>query len=145
MLRRLQRIFDSTDEDHSGTITMQEFEDHLKDDRVAASFTSIGLEVNEARGLFRLLDMDHSGAISIDEFVFGCMRLKGNAKSVDLVTLMYENKRMAERWGEIYDYMQANLDTLKEFESYVVSCLDYIVSTSGSLPKCVTPQISSRG
>lgn len=46
-------------------------------------------------GIFQLLD-DGSGIVSIDEFVMGFLRLKGNAKAVDLVTLMYENRKMSK-------------------------------------------------
>merc|ERR1711972_1169926 len=50
-------------------------------------------ELHEARGLYGLLDVSGQGSVSIDELVVGFMRFKGGAKSIDLATLMTENKR----------------------------------------------------
>jgi len=47
------------------------------------------IDVTEAHELFMLLDSGNTGMISIDDFVFGCMRLKGHAKGMDIV-LLYE-------------------------------------------------------
>merc|ERR1711937_184734 len=69
-----------------------------------AHLRAIGLEVNEALGLFKLLDVDETNEVSIQEFVVGCMRLKGGAKSIDLATLMYENKRTMERFKTFEDF-----------------------------------------
>lgn len=93
---QLKRVFEEADLDRSGTLTVDEFEQHLQDSKVKAHFSSLGLHVDEARGLFRLLDMDRSNEIGIEEFLFGCMRLKGTASGIDLATMMYENKRLVE-------------------------------------------------
>merc|ERR1712032_1515137 len=91
----MRQLFEDADMDDNGTINEEEFNSHLEDVRIRAHLRSVGLEVDEARGLFKLLDIDRSGEIGIDEFVFGCLRLKGGAKAIDLATLMYENKRLA--------------------------------------------------
>ena len=58
---------------------------------VTALLASVGMSVPKVSGLFKLMDLDNSGEVSVDEFLLQCMRLKGNAKSVDLMSLMYEN------------------------------------------------------
>jgi hypothetical protein len=93
-LNQLKDIFHECDTDASGSLTMEEFEHHLEDKTVRANLAVLGLETDEAIGVFRLLDIDNSGSVTIDEFLMGCMRFKGNARSIDLATLMYENKRM---------------------------------------------------
>merc|ERR1712023_172002 len=57
-----------------------------------------GIDVAEAKGIFNLLDLDKSGSVTIEEFVFGLMRIKGAAKAVDTATLIYENKRFYQLW-----------------------------------------------
>jgi len=108
---QLKTIFEDADTDGSGTITIEEFECHLRDRRVRAHLASLGLEVDKAQGLFRLLDMDDSGSIGLEEFVIGCMRLKGGAKSIDLVTLMYENKRLLAQFRALIDTIKGQLPT----------------------------------
>lgn len=93
-VNRLRKIFEETDTDHSGQVSFEEFETHLRNEEVAAYLQSMGLHTTEARGLFQLLDADSSGSVGIEELVSGCMRLKGHARSVDVATLIYENKRM---------------------------------------------------
>lgn len=111
-LAKLKQAFLEADNDGSMTITLVEFQDHLKDQHVRAHLASIGLEIHEAMGLFKLLDIDGSGAVGIEEFVIGCMRLKGSAKSIDLATLMYENKRMLEQASHFHQYCEAQFDAI---------------------------------
>jgi len=96
-LRQLTKIFQDADTDESGTLCLLELENHFQAPRVAAHLASMGLAVSEARAMFTLLDGDSSGNVGIEEFVFGCLRMKGNARSIDLQTLMYENKKMIHK------------------------------------------------
>jgi len=106
---RLKAIFEEADTDGSGAITFDEFERHLSDRRVRAHLASLGIEVDKAEGLFRLLDMDDSNSIGLQEFVIGCLRLKGGAKAIDLVTLMYENKRLLGQFRALFDTLKRQL------------------------------------
>merc|ERR1740129_643443 len=105
----LRQIFNQCDADGSGFLTLQEFDSHICDDYVQAQFAAIGISVDEAWGCFRLLDTDDSGIISVQEFVTGCMRLKGSASSVDVATLLYENKRMARVIARFAQQTEASL------------------------------------
>jgi len=109
-LSEMQRLFEAADVDRSGTITVEEFEQHLQEGGVRAHLSAIGIEVGEAKGLFKLLDLDKSGEVTIEEFVYGCMRLKGGAKSIDLANLMYENKRMAQQWQRFFAYCRGEFE-----------------------------------
>ena len=109
----LKDHFFESDINGDGTITIEEFQTHLKDPKVRAHLASVGLAVHEALGLFKLLDVDHSGGIAIEEFVVGCMRLKGGAKSIDLATLMYENKRMVERFTSFDQNTRENFSLVR--------------------------------
>merc|ERR1711988_345569 len=62
--------------------------------------SSLNIEIREAKSIFNLLDLDKSGEVTIEEFIFGLMRLKGNAKAIDTHTLLYENKRMVMVWKD---------------------------------------------
>merc|ERR1719240_1596619 len=59
--------------------------------------TSLGIHPTEAHGLFKLLDGDQSGVVSIEEFLSGCLRLKGTAKAVDMITLLFENAKLSRK------------------------------------------------
>ena len=90
----LRMLFHKVDSDGSGFITSDEFTRLMEDEEIFSLLSHLGLKPSEASGLFKLLDDDHSGRVGIDEFVNGCVRLKGGAKAVDMVTLMFEHKKM---------------------------------------------------
>lgn len=46
-----------------------------------------GIDIAETYELFLLLDHNDSGTIGLDDFVYGCQRLKGAAKGFDIVLL----------------------------------------------------------
>lgn len=105
-VNEVRDMFREADTDGSGMMSWEEFEEHMQDARVQAYFKVLELDVSEAHGLFKLLDMDNGGYISCDEFVMGCLRLKGQAKNVDVATLIYENKRMALKWSTFSSYVE---------------------------------------
>merc|ERR1712079_308614 len=68
----------------------------------------------DARSMFMLLDRDRSGAITVDEFVEGCLRLKGEAKSFDIYCLMYESQRHITKTTTIMERMEEQVTELKD-------------------------------
>merc|ERR1711933_639030 len=88
--------FDELDEDCNGEISWHEFEKHLETEEVVGDLSALEINVSRARALFKLLDVNASGTISVDEFVMGCLRLKGGAKTLDVGTLMYETRALKQ-------------------------------------------------
>merc|ERR1712032_240522 len=78
----------------SGTLSWEKFQRHLRNPEVMAYFASLDLDVSNAHRLFRLLDTNNNNEVGVREFLDGCMRLKGEAKSIDVNMLVYEIKRL---------------------------------------------------
>jgi len=72
----------------SGGISVTDFECKMELESMRLYFETLHLPVGNVRTLFRLLDDDGSGLISIDEFVTGCLNLRGPAKSVDVAEII---------------------------------------------------------
>jgi len=104
-IRELQGIFRQADADGSGSLTWEEFEEHLFDDRLLTYLETLDLDLSDAHSLFNILDQDRKGEVSIDDFVWGCMRLKGTAKSMDLCTLLYEHRQQSQALRGYFDTM----------------------------------------
>eukprot|EP00930_Biecheleria_cincta_P096756 TRINITY_DN88550_c0_g1_i1.p1 TRINITY_DN88550_c0_g1~~TRINITY_DN88550_c0_g1_i1.p1 ORF type:complete len:609 (-),score=80.78 TRINITY_DN88550_c0_g1_i1:194-2020(-) len=96
-LAMLQSIFQTIERNGHGFITLLEFEQRFEDDAVRAFFQSLDLEPQDAWTLFKLLDTEGTGDVDAAEFVEGCMRLKGPAKSIDIAGLMHECKLIQRR------------------------------------------------
>eukprot|EP00927_Polykrikos_kofoidii_P007571 TRINITY_DN13116_c0_g1_i4.p2 TRINITY_DN13116_c0_g1~~TRINITY_DN13116_c0_g1_i4.p2 ORF type:complete len:162 (+),score=22.84 TRINITY_DN13116_c0_g1_i4:364-849(+) len=84
---KTKQLFGITREDGDIEISWDEFEELLDSPEISTFFKQCDFDRRAAHGLFRLLDADQSGTLSVDEFVMGCMRLRGEARSVDLVLL----------------------------------------------------------
>lgn len=93
LLNQMEALFREVDKDGSGDITWQEFQDVLHDHRVQSYFAVLKIDLDQAEGLFQLLDLDGSGSVSIQEFILSCMRIKGAARSIDVATVIHENKK----------------------------------------------------
>jgi len=109
LTRSIQLIFKEMDVDGSNTITKQELAQSLKDEHILAYFNSLELDPTDVQTLFTLLDTDDSGSINMDEFWLGVMRLKGEARSLDVAKLQYEAEWLIHSMHD----MRRRMDDLK--------------------------------
>ncbi|CAE8643029.1 unnamed protein product, partial [Polarella glacialis] len=115
--KRIKEFFHEADKDNSGMLSWDEFETYLADDKVKAYFSTLDLDVSqatlgEAHALFLLLDTGEDGEVGIDEFVEGCKRLKGSAKSIDVNMLLYENEKLIARLSEFMKFTEESIGSL---------------------------------
>mmetsp|Transcript_114005 Transcript_114005/g.329326 ORF Transcript_114005/g.329326 Transcript_114005/m.329326 type:complete len:583 (-) Transcript_114005:77-1825(-) len=88
-IHRIKGFFRQADVDHTGTLSWEEFRRQLMKPRVQAYFRALDLDVSQAHVMFDLLDVDGSGSVSVEEFVDGCVRLRGQARSIDLNRMIH--------------------------------------------------------
>lgn len=93
----LMDLLEEIDSAGTGVITRAELEDAFKSDMVKYSFSVLDIDIADSNYLFDMLDLDGSGEVDMEEFVSGCLRLKGNAKSIDIHTLMFEVKHLMNK------------------------------------------------
>eukprot|EP00929_Paragymnodinium_shiwhaense_P107350 TRINITY_DN73448_c0_g1_i1.p1 TRINITY_DN73448_c0_g1~~TRINITY_DN73448_c0_g1_i1.p1 ORF type:complete len:654 (-),score=157.09 TRINITY_DN73448_c0_g1_i1:155-2116(-) len=72
-------------------LSLEVFQNNLSQKAVREYFALLELDVSDAWLLFKLLDEDESGLVDAEEFVAGCLKLKGSARGIDLAKLNYEN------------------------------------------------------
>merc|ERR1719361_720868 len=105
---QLKKLFQQLDTSQDGSITLDEFEEHLENDRMKAILRTIDIDIADAWTFFKLLDTNCDGSIDMNEFVEGCIRLTGNAKSIHVAQMMYENRWIMERLNEIGTTLRKN-------------------------------------
>merc|ERR1719456_742392 len=101
-LESMEEIFQEMDDDEAGTISLEEFETRLQDERVIAYFNALKLDVSDARVLFKLLDTDESGEITIGEFMVGCYKLQGESRSLDMKIMQFEMNSLCDLAHEMH-------------------------------------------
>merc|ERR1712048_527584 len=84
---RVLGLFHEMDEDASGEVNYEEFQDAIANPHVQAYLSFIGLETGHLADIFRMIDADNSGSIQLDELVPGIEELKGGAMKVEVLRL----------------------------------------------------------
>jgi len=110
---QLRKLLLEADEDQSGTISRKEFESRLSDPRFAAQLSVLELDIYEAQGLFNILRYEDTQGVPIEEFIYGLMRMKGNAKGVDMVTMLSENRRILAKLLAFMEFMDDSMLDLR--------------------------------
>jgi len=109
LMNHLQEFFFEMDLDKDGLISLYEFDRLLANPETRGRFASLDINLHEARNMFILLDVDKTEEVPIDCFVMACLRLRGPARSIDLTTLIYEQKHFQRMWQQHAANMEANL------------------------------------
>lgn len=103
-------LFEELDTLGTGTITWPEFEKHSHDPRMRQYFNALDIEPDNAQRLFHALGGD-DGEVEIEEFVSGCVQVKGDAKRKLIANLTYQWRSSARRSVCLMSYLE---DTLHE-------------------------------
>lgn len=96
-MRDLANLFKEGDIDENKEFTMDELMVHCQNPRFCAYLHTHALDASDAQALFEMLDVDGSGTIDIEEFVLGAMKLKGNARCMDMLKMQSNFDRLEER------------------------------------------------
>jgi len=89
----IQLFHKCRNEDHWGYINQEDLEQRLDDPDMANEWKNINVSADEAKYVFALLDVEESGEVQFEEFLSACLRLKGNAKSLDMLIQLQESRQ----------------------------------------------------
>jgi len=88
-VKEMKKLFREADADGSGSISWHEFKEYLENPQVQAYLCTKQLNAFDARSFFDVL-RDEQEELDIEAFIVGCQRLKGQARSVDLLAVLKE-------------------------------------------------------
>lgn len=113
-IEKITNLFKAIDIEETGVITYQMLEDQVNSPEVQTYFEAIGLDVWDAWSFFKLLDSDGGGAVELNEFLMGCLRLRGQARSMDVVRVMRDQAWLLSQQSRFWTYMEAELAEMRE-------------------------------
>ncbi|CAK0804350.1 unnamed protein product [Prorocentrum cordatum] len=103
---RLKLLFEEMNADYETDyegLTAADIYEQMEKPKVQSWFKAMDIDAKQTWKLFKALDPGNSGRISLQDFVEGCLQMKGSATRVDVESLKWEiraaNKR-AERNAE---------------------------------------------
>jgi len=119
-IAKVKSLFTNMDHDGSGTLTLAELEHHMSSDIVKDYFEMLELDVRDAWTFFKLLDQDGGSAIDLDEFLWGCMHLRGNAKALDLARLQHDHMWLLRKQTDFMQYSEEQFAKMTAMHSHIL-------------------------
>jgi len=77
-----------TETEAASHITLKEFQELVVERTVRVWLASMGLDARDSENLFRLIDIDSNGELTLEELIAGGSMVRGEARSIDLHTVM---------------------------------------------------------
>lgn len=105
LINNVRELFQDLDGGIQASMNWELFESKLDRPQMQEAFKAINVDPSEAKGLFRLMDLDGSGAVGAEEFLSGCLRLRGPAKALDLALLIRQVRKIEEHLTEFEGLM----------------------------------------
>merc|ERR1719375_12183 len=160
LCEQLKIIFEEMDSDGSGSLTMTEICQGLADDSVQCHLDLAGysLRVADIEELHDILDNDNDNSVTIDEFIEGLVKIKGEATRLDVLRLEYAMKSQRERdeqWqeerkrevgelGQAVRELRGEVAALQHGQDELLRLLRAGAAKSPSEPASPKPAFSSR-
>lgn len=113
-VEKIKFLFSEIDAEDRGLITYKMFEEKVGDQAVKAYFESMDLDVWDAWSFFKLLDLDAGGAVEIEEFLMGCLRLRGSARAIDIAKLIHDQAWLLKNQSHFWTFVEVQLQELKQ-------------------------------
>merc|ERR1711924_272350 len=111
-IQHVEHLFGHMDSDGSGDISLEEFKTQLHSPYLWHFASSLELEVSEMEAFFNLLSQDGTNEVNIETFVVGCMKLRGTARSMDLLCLSQEHRKLARATMEFFTNAELGMKTI---------------------------------
>jgi len=109
--KNLVALFHAADHDHNGMVTLGEFLDVLSHERIKLWLGMLGVDGSDPVELFNILG-GGAAEVHCDAFVYGIKRIKGEARSQDLIPLLNDCKRilnLCEQTQNMFNNVQAKV------------------------------------
>eukprot|EP00812_Abedinium_dasypus_P009034 NODE_2752_length_881_cov_409.309927.p2 GENE.NODE_2752_length_881_cov_409.309927~~NODE_2752_length_881_cov_409.309927.p2 ORF type:complete len:215 (+),score=78.26 NODE_2752_length_881_cov_409.309927:3-647(+) len=126
MCKDLAKILVSINKDSTGSLSVDDFEKYVEDDRVQAYFRRLGLHVenDNARALFELIDFDGDGYVRVEEFIDGCAQMVGTARQLDIARLRHGIFHVLEDVEELAVLVKARTEQSTHARQLTESAVD---------------------
>lgn len=123
VIRMAAKLFQSLETGTDSALDFQEFMKQLEEGKLKGYCSAVGISQDDASELFRLLDKRGKGRLLVGDFVDGCLRLRGPARSLDLSSVALSLRELKVKNHE--DILR-NEKTLKQILLVVNSICKHI-------------------
>eukprot|EP00928_Gymnodinium_smaydae_P031501 TRINITY_DN23098_c0_g2_i1.p1 TRINITY_DN23098_c0_g2~~TRINITY_DN23098_c0_g2_i1.p1 ORF type:complete len:611 (-),score=123.11 TRINITY_DN23098_c0_g2_i1:70-1701(-) len=93
----LKHLFKRMDRSGDGKLTLEELKGALQEPQLKTWMHALEIDAHDIEGLFHTIDVNGDGEITASELILGASRIKGSAKSIDIVHLLAETRKIEEK------------------------------------------------
>lgn len=144
-MKRLVTLFDSMDRDESGEVSMQEFVKFLKDKRMQAFAGSLEIETDDLEQFFAILSDGGRRSVDLETFVVGNIKLRGMARSMDLVDLLTSHKRAVEHQNVFMAFVDESFSQIFAMLDELNALSRLSTGAAGTMPTGPRGSVASMG
>lgn len=116
-INKLREIFNAADVSEDGELTKQEFALITHNPASTVVLKMLDMETHDANEMFEILDHDGNGRITFEEFLQGVTRLRGVAKSLDMVAMLHSLDRLKIEVHNCLERVDVMVDELESRNS----------------------------
>eukprot|EP00929_Paragymnodinium_shiwhaense_P080220 TRINITY_DN4181_c1_g2_i1.p1 TRINITY_DN4181_c1_g2~~TRINITY_DN4181_c1_g2_i1.p1 ORF type:complete len:718 (+),score=107.28 TRINITY_DN4181_c1_g2_i1:110-2263(+) len=95
-LHQCKAIFRAIDMDGTGQVQMGDLRRYLDSEPARVLFSALEVDIGDAYSLFELLDEDGNELVDLEEFMWGCLQLKGGASALRLAQMQLTLKKITK-------------------------------------------------
>jgi len=110
LLDRIGELHDMLDESGGGVLSLDNFMKHAHDPAMCVFADHMQVDVTDLELLFRMLSSEGKRQVNLDDFARGCMRLRGNSKTLHLMELKLILKKQTRQQEHFRLDIQQRLD-----------------------------------
>lgn len=94
------------DADASGEVTEEEFTERIDDPRMLAFANSLEIDSMDLQQFFDIMSDRGARTVDLETFVEGCIKLRGSARSMDVMDVLIQQKSMKQDLADIRCFVQ---------------------------------------
>merc|ERR1719223_8161 len=137
-VKKIKALYNHIDLDGSGLVHYDEFIQYLGDPRMQAFATSLDIEAADLDQFFSILSVNGTKAVDLETFVVGCIKLRGLAKSMDMMDVMLAVRNSRHELHRLHKMTKKEFKTLSGVRFGSSSC----ARTIGAPPGCPVGELS---
>lgn len=95
--RHLKQLFTALDTDNDNLITWDEIHAVVDDPRIKLWMNALDIDPHDLANVFKAIDINGDMSITHEELIAGASRIKGHAKSIDILHILAQNKMIEHK------------------------------------------------
>mmetsp|Transcript_138944 Transcript_138944/g.245223 ORF Transcript_138944/g.245223 Transcript_138944/m.245223 type:complete len:753 (-) Transcript_138944:36-2294(-) len=100
-ISKIRRLYERIAKGQRAELTQADFEKVLQDSEMLAFMQSVEIDTMDCEQFFNILSCGGTQGVDIETFVVGCMKLRGMARSMDLMAVAYTQRQDSAKIRQI--------------------------------------------